>query len=184
MKKLLFIFAAVISLVAYSVSIHADGAVKIYKNGNYTIFYANEVDSVVFVSYSNNGTDDQDGEFNADAIVGTWKFTHEEGFEDGNFYSKERTPDRIRYFHIDKDGTCIEYFIDNRDGDGKWEITVNSAYAFDVENKKLRFYSSWDDVITLTDTTLKLKSIYGEANEWWCIETYTKVDDSVLDDIK
>ena len=64
MKKLLFLFTAVISLIAYSTSIHADGVVKIYKNGSCTVFQANEVDSVVFASSSDSSNDNP--------LVGTW----------------------------------------------------------------------------------------------------------------
>lgn len=135
--------------------------------------------SMGFVSCSK---DDDNGTINANAIVGTWKFTHEEGFQGGVSFSEERSSNRIRYYHIDRDGTCMEYFIDNRDGDGEWEITINPDFAFDAENKRLKFSSDWGDIVTLNNKTLKIKYIYDE--EEWYMETYTKVDDSVLDGIE
>ena len=54
MKKLLFVFAAVVSLIAYSTSSHADGGIKIYKNGNFITYYVNEIDSVVFFNGNDN----------------------------------------------------------------------------------------------------------------------------------
>ena len=78
MKKLLFIFTAIISLVAYITSIHADGPVKIYKNGSYTIFHANEVDSVVFVAES---SDDIEEPLDPSAeYVGTWTVQYVSGW--------------------------------------------------------------------------------------------------------
>lgn len=150
---------------------------------NWATFMMVAVVSAGFVSCSSDDDGDDSGAFNADAIVGTWKFTHEEGYEKGKSYSEERSPDRICYYHIDKDGTCTRYYIDNRDGNGSWEVRDYPGFAFDAENQRLKFYESeWADIVTLTSKTLKIKYTYSDED--WGMETYVKVDDSVLDDVE
>ena len=143
--------------------------------------------SIGLASCSNDDDSNDDNEtIDANAIFGTWQLVLEEGYddEDDEYYSTDRsTKDRRRYYHIDKDGTCVEYFI--RFGEGvnaRWSITNMSNYALDAENKRIRFDSSeWNELITLTSSTMKIKEIWDKS---WEITTYTKVDDSVLDDIK
>lgn len=147
---------------------------------------------VAFVSIGlascSNDDDSNDNEsetIDANAIFGTWQLVLEEGFEDGEYYSTDRyIKDRRRYYHIDKDGTCVEYFIRFAD-EQPWDITTMNYFALDVENKRIKLQGSeWDELITLTKNTMKVKSVYGPDDEWWELQTFNKVSDSVLDDIK
>lgn len=178
MNKLLFIFATFISLVAYNTCIYADGGVKIYKNGSFTTIYANEIDSLVFFYDAN----DENGTINANTIIGIWKLIHEDGYEDGRSYSEDRTSSN-EYYHLYEDGTCVRIRKDRDTGD--WERNV-STYALDIENKKIQlYYSEWDDLLLLTETTMKIKNTWEyNGEEEWQIQTFQKVDDSVLDGIE
>ena len=142
MKKLLFILAAVISLVAYSINAYADGAVKIYKNGNFITYYANEVDSVVFFNDNENSNDTIESSVDEALLIGSWEsdLTMCEAYvTEGGV--RQQIP--ISDFADGVDGALqsrLFFYADHTWVGYEWDFTKNQYVEIDLE---LNGYHTW-----------------------------------------
>lgn len=177
MKKLLFVFTALISLVTYSTSSHADGVVKIYKNGSCTVFQANEVDSVVFAS-----SDSSDDEYGIETLYGTWQQTNGYAIEDGEkHHEKNVDADEAEYLKFDANGTCLVY---GGDRGLFYDYTYQSksfSFNFDQEKMELIIGDRTFVVEILNSGTLKLKEYDNNGSGDAIVATYKKTKDGVWD---
>ena len=175
MKKLLFVFVAVMSVMTYSTSIYADGVVKIYKNGSYTIFHASEVDSIVFVSYSDDDEATDIG--GVEALYGTWQQTNGYAIEDGEkHHEKNVGPDEAEYLKFDVNGTCT---VCGGSRGIFYEYThENKSYSFSFNQEKEELIIG-DRILTIEILSSDALRLVEYDTMGAIVATYKKVENGV-----
>jgi len=93
-----------------------------------------------------SGDDDDDGEMNTSALIGTWDFVYQKYTDD---YGVEEIEYDLGYWVFTKTTVTIHDKDDYLDGE-----TIN--YSFDGKKLSVSGYPVWT-VVTLTNTTMVLK---------------------------
>lgn len=132
--------------------------------------------------FSNCSKDDEENGIGSENLIyGTWQLTWEEGLEEGEKYSESYSS--LRYYRFDEN---MDFVVYRKDKDtGKWEEYDSGTYMIDVQNET--FVMDYDDytLLTLTSKTLKIKSVWEyNGEEEYQIQTFTRVSDSVLNDLE
>lgn len=167
--KLNLIFLLILTLMSWS-NLKAQEMRVHLKDGSVVTYECAKVDHVDFV--------EAQGQDNVQAkLCGTWKLVYSEGYEDGYSYSGPAKDDRLEiYVHFHADGNYC--YIENvHEGRETWKMDQTGKYTYNAANNTLTFiFGDVQDLISLTDTELKVKNYYSRGG--WEIETYKKISDS------
>jgi len=131
--------------------------------------------SIVFFACDNN--DDEESGINGpqwSSIYGTWILSNEEGTENGEYYSHPYK--WTWYFRFNPDDTWTSYW----ENEGKWELRGRGNLSIDAANGIIEFDYIYQ-LLELTNKTLKVKETYQNGD--YQTKTFTKVADSLLDDV-